>query len=172
MREQTGQKTRLYEYSGADCYQSDREGGVQMKKVLSCILAALIAVSAMAGCAKTAKTELTKSACEVTEVENVSMSISEITPTGAKLIIKDTNESPNVYGEWFAVETKSGSDWYELQPVIEDYGFNDLGYLPNENGEVTFDVDWEWLYGKLPQGTYRIIKEVNRQLISVSFEID
>ena len=142
-----------------------------MKKVLCSVFMLLVFFSTMVGCSNTGKTAKTKSAYEVTEVENVSMSISAITPTGAKLIIKDTNEKPNTFGEWFVLETKSGSDWYELQPKIENYGFKELGYLPNENGELTFNVDWERLYGNLKQGTYRIIKEVNHQYISVSFEI-
>lgn len=142
-----------------------------MKKTLCMIPLLLIIVSIMAGCSNTVTTAKTKSAYVVTEVENVRMSISNITPTGARLTIEDTNAPQNVYGQWFALETRSGSDWYGLQTIIENFGFNDLGYLPNENGEVTFDVDWEWLYGKLPQGTYRIIKQVNHQYISVPFEI-
>ena len=132
----------------------------------------LIIVSIMAGCSNTVTAAKTKSAYVVTEVENVRMRISNITPTGARLTIEDTNAPQNVYGQWFALETRSGSDWYGLQTKIENIGFNDLGYLPNENGEVTFDVDWEWLYGKLLQGTYRIIKQVNHQYISVPFEIE
>ena len=139
-----------------------------MKKILCRALLLLIIFSTMVGCSNTAKTKL---AYEVTEVENVSISISAITPTGAKLIIKDTSEKPNAFGQWFVLETKSGSDWYELQTKIENFGFNDLGYLPNENGELTFEVDWEWLYGNLKQGTYRIIKQVNHQYIYVPFEI-
>ena len=135
-----------------------------MKKVLCSVFMLLVFFSTMVGCSNTGKTAKTKSAYEVTEVENVSMSISAITPTGAKLLIKDTNENKEI-------ETKSGSDWYELQTKIENYGFHELGYLPNENGELTFNVDWERLYGNLKQGTYRIIKEVNHQYISVSFEI-
>ena len=139
-----------------------------MKKVLCSVFLLLIIVSSMVCCSNTAKT---KSSYEATEVENVSMSISAITPTGAKLIIKDTSEKPNAFGQWFVLETKSGSDWYELQTKIENYGFNEVAYLPNENGEVAFDVDWEGLYGKLQQGTYRIVKQVNHQYISVLFEI-
>ena len=28
------------------------------------------------------------------------------------------------------------------------------------NGEVSWDVDWNWLYGALPDGDYRIGKDV------------
>ena len=40
-----------------------------------------------------------------------------------------------------------------------------------ENGEVKFTINWEWLYGKLPSGTYRIFKQVDRQEISIEFNV-
>ena len=116
-----------------DAYSNKNNRGHSNEKVLCSVFLLLIIVSSMVCCSNTAKT---KSSYEATEVENVSMSISAITPTGAKLIIKDTSEKPNAFGQWFVLETKSDSDWYELQTKIENYGFNEVAYLPNENGEV------------------------------------
>ena len=106
-----------------------------------------------------------------TEVENVSISISDISLTGATVIIKDTNENPYTQGEWYKIEKQIDGKWYEIETLIDNYGFNSIGYLPDENNEVKHIIDWEWLYGELSLGSYRIIKEVGNKYISIEFAI-
>lgn len=108
---------------------------------------------------------------EATEVENVSISISDISLTGATITIKDTNLEPYVYGEWYKLEKEINGKWYEVETIIKDYGFNSIAYLPDNNDEITFVMNWEWLYGKLSLGSYRILKEVGNRHISVLFDI-
>lgn len=107
----------------------------------------------------------------VTDIENVSISISDISLTGATITIKDTNKKPYTYGQWYKIEKQINGKWYEIKPIIDNYGFNSIGYLPDKNNEVKFVMDWEWLYGHLPLGSYRIIKEVGKQYIGVEFGI-
>ena len=38
--------------------------------------------------------------------KNVSMSIFDISSTGATIIIKDTNVTPSLYGEWYKIEKR------------------------------------------------------------------
>jgi len=105
------------------------------------------------------------------ELENVSTEIYDISFTGATVIITDTNENPYTYGEWYKLEKEDNGDWLEIEPKIKDYGFNEMGYIPNDNGEVKFVIDWEKLYGKLQSGSYRIVKEVNGNYIYIPFSI-
>ena len=104
-----------------------------------------------------------------TEFQNIEIGIFDVTDVGATVIIKDTNKEPYVYGEWYCIEKKSGDRWIKIPTVISEYGFNELGYLVNDDGEVKFNVNWEWLYGKLPQGDYRILKEAGKDIISAEF---
>ena len=136
-----------------------------MKKLLALILTLLCVLFLLAGCS------LKESTYQPTEVENVSISISNVSSTGATVIIKDTNAESYCYGEWYAIEKEKDGTWYEIKTVIDDYGFNELGYLTNDEGIVDFNIDWEWLYGKLPKGKYRLLKQVNNQYIAVVFEI-
>ena len=106
-----------------------------------------------------------------TEIENVSIRISDISLTGATITIKDTNKKPYTYGEWYKIEKEVSGKWYEVKTIIKDYGFNEIGYIPDKNNEVKFVIDWEWLYGELPLGSYRILKQVNNQFISIEFGI-
>ncbi len=135
-----------------------------MKKTVTALCLLLIFI--FAGCSES------ESAFKPTNVENVSISISDVSPTGATVTIKDTNEEPYVYGEWYKIEENKNGEWFDVETIISSYGFTDIGYLTNANGEVKFSIDWKWLYGELPEGNYRLLKEVNRQYISVEFSID
>ena len=89
-------------------------------------------------------------------------------------------------------ELTTGS-YYVIQR-LEDVGFVDVKYLPQEydiawtteawiihnDATTTWEVNWEWLYGELPVGEYRIGKEImnfrspgdyNTEMIYAHFEI-
>ncbi len=141
-----------------------------MKKIIAFIFV-LMWVFGITGCASRSK-----STYHITEVENVTISITDVSPIGAKVIIKDLTNTTDLYGDWYKIEKQIDGDWYDIEPVIEEYGFSYIGYLPDQNNEVIFDIDWEWLYGKLPAGKYRFLKEVgvldNKKYIAVEFEIN
>ena len=128
----------------------------------------LFVLAILTGCAEQ---PIPSTQIQQTQVENVTIQISDISSSGATLVITDTNPEPYVYGEWFKLQKEVNGQWQDVPPVIDNYGFHEIGYLPNDKGEVTFVINWEWLYGKLPAGTYRIFKEVNRQEIFIEFEI-
>lgn len=140
-----------------------------MKKLAT--LAAILAFMALiiSGCGE--EGEAGELAYETGEVENVSISIENVSPTGAVIIITDTNKEPYIYGEWYAIEKEEDGKWLEVEIVLDNYGFNSMGYIPNKNGELKFEIDWEWLYGKLPTGNYRLLKEVGHQYIAAGFSV-
>ena len=137
-----------------------------MKKTVIALCFLLLFI--IAGCSK-------ESIYKPSKLENVDISISDISSTGATVTIKDRNENTYVYGEWYKIEREINGKWCEVRTVIDNYGFNDLGYLIDENSEnkeIKFDIDWEWLYGKLPSGNYRLLKQVGSQYISVEFNLE
>ena len=135
-----------------------------MKKLTAVVLALLCVAVLLVSCSK-------ESIYQPTEVENVSISIADVSSTGATVTIKDTNKEPYVYGEWYKIEKYDDGKWIDIKTVISDYGFIEIGYLTNKDGEVEFVIDWEWLYGELPSDRYRILKQVNQEYISVEFDI-
>ena len=135
-----------------------------MKRIGLLVLAFACVAALFTGCER-------KAASATTPVENVTIQISDISPSGATLVITDKNPEPYVYGEWFRLQKEVNGQWQDVPTVIDNYGFHEIGYIPDANGEVKFPINWEWLYGKLPAGTYRIFKEVNRQEIFIEFEI-
>lgn len=114
---------------------------------------------------------------QISNVPNVEMTVNEstVTATGLKLTIVDNNEIAFVYGEWYSIERYEHNTWLEQPVVIEgDYGFDDIGYMVTD-GKVEFDIDWEWLYGSLTAGKYRILKSIydngTNLYITADFEI-
>ena len=132
-----------------------------MKKltVFMFVLAALLW-----GCAK-------ESTLQPIDAANVTMTVSDVTPIGVTVTIQDSNPEPFVYGEWYVIEQEKNGVWYEVKTKLTNYGFNEIGWLTDDQGMLTMTVDWEWLYGKLAAGHYRILKEAGGQIISAEFDV-
>ncbi|MBQ8996071.1 MAG: hypothetical protein IJ091_09660 [Oscillospiraceae bacterium] len=93
----------------------------------------------------------------------VAMQVEHITSSGltVRLYRYDSrNTAELLYGEGYVLNRKEGSEWVEVPQIIENGGFTDEGYPIPEEGEAVQKIDWEWLYGKLSPGTYRIQKTV------------
>ena len=90
----------------------------------------------------------------------LTLSVKNVTESGLTLVCTQS-------GGELTGELQTGSDyklivlkeaWEDIPTIIEDYGWNMLAYMVAKNDVTEFEVNWEWLYGKLPSGTYRIIK--------------
>jgi len=63
-------------------------------------------------------------------------------------------------GEHFALDRWTGENWSPMDTVISDYGFTDIGYPLKKGGMTRKVFNWDWLYGKLEPGRYRIRVQV------------
>ena len=63
-----------------------------------------------------------------------------------------------IYGEGYHLEVLNGDIWEDVPTIIEDWAFTDEGFILPAEGESEEEINWEWLYGKLAPGTYRITK--------------
>ena len=111
---------------------------------------------------------------EENNLENISIAIKEgtLTKTGAVIIITDLNEITNTYNEFFRIDKKEQNKWIELTPIINNYGFNEIGYFVDKNNKLELEHNWKWLYGSLDKGKYRLVKEENNKYFFVQFKID
>lgn len=85
----------------------------------------------------------------------------DVTPTGLTLIC--TLEGGNATGEVdcgsdYFLRVKKGDAWEPVPTVIENYAWDGIAYPIEEGKDRVFEISWEWLYGKLPAGTYRLTK--------------
>lgn len=107
----------------------------------------------------------------INNIKKVSAEIFDISESGATIVIKDNNKKPYIYGEWYKIEKEENGKWVAVKTIIDNYGFNTVGYQVGENREVKLVINWEWLYGKLPEGSYRILKQVEDSYLAIPFNI-
>lgn len=99
----------------------------------------------------------------VNAFEGVTLGVKEgsITPAGLTLVFHNNQDAEHIYGSFYGIERKNGDKWTKIEYVIkENVGWDDMAYIVPANQSVEEAVDWEWLYGSLNAGEYRIIKEV------------
>lgn len=112
------------------------------------------------------------------DVQEVSMTIKpdSVTSNGLTVVITDKSDPPHTFGEWYELKVMENGRWSDVPVVIDgDYGFNDIGLEPDDNGRLELAIDWQWLYGSLEPGTYKIIKALyidgDFSYFSAEFEI-
>lgn len=94
----------------------------------------------------------------------VIMSVNEESTTNSKAIftlVNNTNET-YIYGNPYSIEYEKDGIWYDLKP-INDLNFDDIAYYLEAKDSIKMEIDWEWHYGKLKTGKYRVIKTVFRE---------
>lgn len=109
----------------------------------------------------------------VSESENeeigLLMELHDVTPTGAvvRFIRYDEERTEGMdYGQGFLLVRLENDEWVDVPTVIDDYGFTEEAYPIPAGGEAEMVTDWQWIYGALEPGTYRIRKTVSDELSS------
>lgn len=96
---------------------------------------------------------------EFTEPEDVVIEIVEgsVTTTSADIVIKSDNPRRKTgWGSYFEMQVKNDNKWTDVE-AREDIIWSDMGSLDDEN-KLEENISWPYLYGELPNGTYRIVK--------------
>jgi type 1 fimbria pilin len=99
----------------------------------------------------------------VNNLDGVSMKVKEGTASSTSLTVGFENNSSSqcIYGEHYWLEKKINGSWYQVPVVIDgNYGFNDIGYNLAAGAKGEWAVDWNWLYGSLDTGEYRLVKDI------------
>ncbi|SMP59232.1 immunoglobulin-like domain-containing protein [Anoxynatronum buryatiense] len=139
-----------------------------MKRNMNILVCVAISFILLVGCGKEVNSNKI-SDMELTTYEtvnnftDVTMTIKEetVSTTGLTVVFENNSDNHVIYGEYFSLEEKSNNKWYQVPVTIDgDYGFNDIGYNLTSGENEEFIVDWEWLYGSLHAGEYRIVKDI------------
>lgn len=112
----------------------------------------------------------------VNDLDNVEMSIKEgsLSNNGLTLIIKDTSKRNNIYGNDYYIEEFTNNRWNKVK-TKNDLIFTSIGY--RINGTKEFKINFEYNYGTLKKGHYRIIKstgksgEAIRHYLTAEFDV-
>lgn len=96
----------------------------------------------------------------------LTLAAEDVTRNGCTVVFSQSGGCPTgelMTGSYYVVEKKDGDEWIGLPFAVGDevnIGWTDEGYNLPMGEECEFVINWEWLYGELSEGTYRIGKEV------------
>ena len=104
---------------------------------------------------------------EESEADKIGLhfSLKNISRSGATLVFDQYDaEAPTgdlQHGSEFVLEILKDGEWEEAPVTIEgEYGFNEPAFMITAGERTEVELPWEWLYGELAAGEYRIKKRV------------
>ena len=141
-----------------------------MKKKLLIIFLCGVMALGVTGCGKQ-KNELDigdKSDIKVSQ-NDVIMTIKEgtLTNKSATLVLINYRDKNFQYGSPYEIEIKKDGEWHKIN--VELY-FNMPVFQLSAKESKEIELDWENGYGKLTEGTYRIIKEIDYEYEKEKYE--
>lgn len=94
----------------------------------------------------------------------LSFSLKNISSTRATLIFRqydaDAPKGELVFGDDYFIEVQRDGKWESVPVVIKNAGFNAIAHIIFPEDSVEQEISWEWLYGELAPGEYRIGKSI------------
>lgn len=132
-----------------------------MKKTIFTILICGVMFLGITGCGNS-KNEFdvgNKSAVQILQ-NDVSLSIKDGTlkNTGATLVLTNNSDKYFQYGNPYEIEIKKGGEWHKINVEL-NFTLPAFSLKSKETKEI--ELNWENGYGKLANGTYRIIKNID-----------
>lgn len=99
------------------------------------------------------------------ETWGITLTAENITPTSATIKCTQSDGEPTgeLYtGSWYILENWTQENgWTEMPYIIDgEIGWTQEAWIIPMNNTCEWEVNWEWLYGKLSVGKYRIGKEI------------
>jgi hypothetical protein len=131
-----------------------------MKKKIFIVLFIILIGLGLTGCGKNSGlADGEKSDIEVTN-NDVTLSIKEgsLTNTSATLILANNSSEDISYGEPYEIEVKKNNEWYKIDAEL-NFIMPAYGLAVREAREI--ELDWQYSYGSLSNGEYRIIKGID-----------
>lgn len=140
-----------------------------MKKILTILLCGIM-VLGMAGCGKEKnKFDIgNKSNIKISQ-NDVIMTIKEgtLTNKSATIVLTNNSEKNFQYGNPYEIEIKKDGEWHKIN--IELY-FDMPAFQLSAKESKEIELNWKNGYGKLANGTYRIIKEIDYEYEEEKYE--
>lgn len=63
-------------------------------------------------------------------------------------------------GAWYEIETMVDGKWQDVKAKVDNPVWNAIAYMIKKNDITEYEINWEFLYGELPAGEYRLCKEI------------
>ena len=98
----------------------------------------------------------------VSLIDGVTMEVTKVSDGSVTLQITNKTDKNIQFGDAYYLEgqERESGQWRRLTPIIDNGEFHMVAYMLQDNSTANQNVNFEWLYGKLEPGKYRIIKEI------------
>lgn len=134
-----------------------------MKKMVFVILLCGVLILTMTGCVKTKNKLDIGNKSDIKALKNdVIMTIKDGTLTNKSVTLILTNNSDRKiqYGSPYEIEIKKNGEWYKINAKLN---FTLPLFILESKKKNEFKLNFEEGYGKLPSGTYRVIKKIDKE---------
>lgn len=83
-----------------------------------------------------------------------------VTPNGASFRLFHNTNAALQFGSDFALQKCKDGEWHDLPYTIENGAFTMEAYYLPKGEPRTLEIRWDWLYGELLPGEYRLVKTI------------
>ncbi len=94
------------------------------------------------------------------------LSVENVSNKGLIIVCKHSTdkELTDVYdlqtGSFYSLEVLENDEYVAVEHSVENLAWTSEAWVISKDDETKWSLDWEWLYGRLPEGKYRIGKEI------------
>ena len=134
-----------------------------MKKMVFVILLCGVLILTMTGCVKTKNKLDIGNKSNIKALKNdVIMTIKDGTLTNKSVTLVLTNNSDKKiqYVSSYEIEIKKNDEWHKINAELN---FTLQLFILESKKKNEFELNFEDGYGKLPSGTYRVIKKIDKE---------
>ncbi len=135
-----------------------------MRKLISLIFT-LAFMLLVVGCSQNADSQVVNESDPVPNKWGISLEVDNVTNVGLTLVCQQSggeNVAELDTGSYYIIQKLEKTGWVDVEfaPQEYDVAWTSEAWIIQKESMTTWDVNWEWLYGRLPAGEYRIGKEI------------
>lgn len=134
-----------------------------MKKMVFVILLCGVLILTMTGCVKTKNKLDIGNKSNIKALKNdVIMTIKDgtLTNKSVTLVLINNSDKKIQYGSSYEIEIKKNDEWHKINAELN---FTLQLFILESKKKNEFELNFEDGYGKLPSGTYRVIKKIDKE---------
>lgn len=134
-----------------------------MKKMVFVILLCGVLILTMTGCVKTKNKLDIGNKSNIKALKNdVIMTIKDgtLTNKSVTLVLINNSDKKIQYGSPYEIEIKKNDEWHKINAELN---FTLQLFILESKEKNEFELNFEDGYGKLPSGTYRVIKKIDKE---------
>lgn len=131
------------------------------------LLILIISILSLLGCGTENRAGMTRNVSAMSEHAEVTLALKDVTPISATVTIYNGSAASISYGSQykFILEKQTDGIWYVCERATRTADSchitaTDVECVLESGLTDEYEISWDFLYGNLPAGKYRFIKEI------------